>query len=184
MKVVVAITGASGSIYGQRLIELLEQGGQEVSVVLSDYGFQVVKHELGSLRTSASTTVYNNRSMNAPFASGSALYDAMVVAPCSMGTLSRIAVGTAEDLILRAADVFLKERRKLILVPRETPLNLVHARNLVAAIEIGALVIPAMPHFYSKPATLAEAVDTVVARILDALGAPNPVARRWGEDRH
>ncbi len=184
MKIIVAITGASGSVYAQRLIELLEAQSHEISVVVSDYASQVIQAEMGKLKTASGTHKFNNRSMSAPFASGSALYDAMVIIPCSMGTLGRIASGASDDLILRAADVFLKEKRKLILVPRETPLNLIHARNLVAAIEAGAHVIPAMPSFYSRPKDLEEAIDTVVARVLDALGVKNPIAKRWGEDRH
>jgi 4-hydroxy-3-polyprenylbenzoate decarboxylase len=184
VKIIVAVTGASGSVYAQRLIELLEQQKHELSVVVSDYASQVIQAEIVKLKTANETQKFNNRSMNAPFASGSALLDAMVIIPCSMGTLGRIASGASDDLILRAADVFLKEQRKLILVPRETPLNLIHARNLVAIIEAGAHVIPAMPSFYSKPKDLEEAVDTVVSRVLDALGVENPIAHRWGEDRH
>lgn len=184
MKIIVAVTGASGSIYAQRLIELLEDQKHEISVVLSDYATQVIQAEIGKLKTASSTEKFNNRSMNAPFASGSAVNDCMVIIPCSMGTLGRIASGVSDDLILRAADVCLKEKRKLILVPRETPLNLIHARNLVTVIEAGAHVIPAMPSFYSKPKDLEEAVDTVVSRVLDAIGVKNPIARRWGEDHH
>lgn len=184
MKIVVAVTGASGSVYAQRLISLLEEQKHELSVVVSDYASQVIQAEIGKLLTAASTQKFNNRSMNAPFASGSALIDAMVVIPCSMGTLGRIASGASDDLILRAADVFLKEKRKLVLVPRETPLNLIHARNLVTVIEAGAHVIPAMPSFYSQPKDLEAAVDTVVARVMDALGVKNPIAKRWGEDSH
>jgi 4-hydroxy-3-polyprenylbenzoate decarboxylase len=119
--------------------------------------------------------------MNAPFASGSARFDGMVVIPCSMGTLSRIAHGSSESLILRAADVFLKERRKLILVPRETPWSLIHARNAVIAIEAGAILLPASPSFYSHPTTLVQLADTVVWRILDQLGLETPTAFRWGD---
>ena len=184
MKIIVAITGASGSIYAQRLIELLEKGGHSISLVASDYAAQVMQVEIGKLKMGKNTRKFNNRSMNAPFASGSALYDALVVIPCSMGTLSRIAAGTSDDLILRAADVFLKEKRKIILVPRETPLNLIHARNILAVIEAGAHVIPAMPSFYTGPRNLEEAIDTVVSRVLDALSVKNPIAKRWGEDQH
>jgi 4-hydroxy-3-polyprenylbenzoate decarboxylase len=117
--------------------------------------------------------------MNVPFVSGSARFDAMVIVPCSMGTLGRIASGTSEGTMLRAADVFLKERRKLILVPRETPWSLVHARNVVSVIEAGALVLPAMPSFYSRPQSVEEVADTVVFRILDHLGLPHGDAFRW-----
>jgi 4-hydroxy-3-polyprenylbenzoate decarboxylase len=118
--------------------------------------------------------------MNVPFVSGSSPFDAMVIVPCSMGTLGRIAAGTSDTNILRAADVFLKERRKLILVPRETPWNLIHARNVATLIEAGAIVMPASPGFYSRPQTVEEVADTVVHRILDQIGLPVPGAFRWG----
>jgi 4-hydroxy-3-polyprenylbenzoate decarboxylase len=120
--------------------------------------------------------------MHVPFVSGSARFDAMVVIPCSMGTLGRIANGASDDTICRAADVFLKERRKLILVPRETPLNLVHVRNMARVLEAGADLIPATPSFYSRPQTVAQVVDTVVARVLDHLGIGHQLAKRWMQD--
>jgi 4-hydroxy-3-polyprenylbenzoate decarboxylase len=120
--------------------------------------------------------------MNVPFVSGSARFDAMVIVPCSMATLGRIASGASESVLLRAADVFLKERRRLILVPRETPWNLIHARNVVTLLEAGAIVLPAIPSFYSRPGSLIEVVDTVVSRILDQIGLPNPRAYRWGQE--
>src|SRR5258708_20129449 len=120
--------------------------------------------------------------MNAAFASGSALFDAMVVVPCSMGTLGRIAAGTSETLILRAADVFLKERRKLILVPRETPWNLIHARNCCSLLEAGAVILPARPAFYSRPQTLDESADTAGHSVLDLVGLSVPTAFRWAEN--
>ena len=119
--------------------------------------------------------------MNAPFASGSARFDAMVICPCSMGTLGRIAAGTSDSAIIRAADVFLKERRKLILVPRETPWSLIHARNVCTLLEAGAIVMPASPGFYSRPATVEAVADTIVDRILDQLGLPAADTFRWGE---
>ncbi len=184
MRIVLAATGASGAIYLQRLLDYLEQsGGHELHLVLSSYAKQVVSEEIGALRLPAGAIEHSDKSMNAPFASGSARFDAMVVVPCSMGTLGRIAAGTSESLILRAADVFLKERRRLILVPRETPWNLIHARNAVTVIEAGASLLPAMPSFYSRPRTLEEAVDTVVWRILDQLGIDAPNACRWREPR-
>src|ERR1700731_4953271 len=138
MKLVIAATGASGAIYLQRLLEQIDCGKNEVHLVLSAYAKQVVSDELGKLQVPVGVHEHNERSMNVPFASGSALFDAMVVVPCSMGTLGRIAGGTSETLILRAADVFLKERRKLILVPREAPWNLIHARNCCSLLEAGA----------------------------------------------
>jgi len=184
MRIVLAATGASGAIYLQRLLDHLEEdGGHEIHFVPSAYAKQVIAEELGGLRLPGGVTEHSDKSMNAPFASGSAKFDAMVVVPCSMGTLGRIAAGTSESLILRAADVFLKERRPLILVPRETPWNLIHARNAVAVLEAGARLLPAMPSFYSRPETLRDAADTVVWRILDQLGVEAPNACRWREPR-
>ena len=181
MRLVIAGTGASGSLYLQRLLGMLDGRGHELHLILTGYGRQVVAEEIGELILPHGTVVHSDRSMSAPFASGSARFDAMVVVPCSMGTMARIAAGTSDSLILRAADVFLKERRKLILVPRETPWSLIHARNAVAAIEAGAILVPASPSFYSKPATVVDVVDTVVWRVLDLLGIDAPNACRWRE---
>lgn len=182
MRLVLAATGASGAIYLQRLLDHIEQSGShELHLVLSAYAKQVVHEEIGALRLPPGTIEHSDKSMNAPFASGSAQFDAMVIAPCSMGTLGRIAAGTSESLILRTADVFLKERRPLILVPRETPWNLIHARNAVTVLEAGARLLPAMPSFYSRPESIQDAVDTVVWRILDQIGIPAPNACRWQE---
>ncbi len=182
MRFVFAATGASGAMYLQRLLDhVAADGGHEVHLVLSGYARQVVREEIGELRVPAGTVEHSDKSMNAPFASGSTRWDAMVVMPCSMGTVGRIAAGTSESLILRAADVFLKERRKLVLVPRETPWNLIHARNVVAVMEAGAQVLPAMPSFYSGPKSIEELVDTVVWRVLDQIGVEAPEACRWRE---
>src|SRR6201999_1453422 len=146
------------------------------------YAKQVIHEELGGeLLVAAGVHQHGDRTMNVPFVSGSARFDAMVIVPCSMGTLGRIAAGTSETTILRAADVFLKEQRKLILVPRETPWNLIHARNVVILLEAGAIILPAVPSFYSRPDSLTAVVDTVVWRILDQIGLPSPGAYRWGE---
>lgn len=181
MRLVVAATGASGSIYLQRLLHYLGSGGHEVHFIASPYARQVIHEELGKLALPEGTIEHSDKSMNAPFASGSAKFDAMIVVPCSMGTMARIAHGTSESLILRAADVFLKERRKLILVPRETPWNLIHARNAVAVVEAGAILLPASPSFYSLPKSFDELADTVVWRILDQIGIDAPNACRWRE---
>jgi 4-hydroxy-3-polyprenylbenzoate decarboxylase len=181
MKLVIAATGASGMIYLQRLLDQIDCRLNEVHLVLSGYAKQVIADEIEKLRVPAGLREHPDRTMNAPFASGSALFDAMVIVPCSMGTLGRIAAGTGETLILRAADVFLKERRKLILVPRETPWNLIHARNCCSLLEAGAIVLPASPAFYNRPQTLVEAADTIVHRILDLIGLPVPKTFRWGE---
>ena len=183
MKLVLAGTGASGAIYLQRLLDQIDCSEHEVHVVLSAYARQVIGEELGGeLLVPEGVRVHGDKTMNVPFVSGSARFDAMVVVPCTMGTLARIASGTAETTIMRAADVFLKERRKLILVPRETPWNLIHARNVCALIEAGAIILPASPHFYGKPQTIEAVADTVVVRILDQLGLPAPGAFRWAEE--
>jgi len=181
MRLVLAASGASGAIYLQRLLDHLGGPEHELHLVLTPYAKQVVQEEIGTLRLPPNVTEHSDKSMNAPFASGSALFDAMIVVPCSMGTLARIAHGTSESLTARAADVFLKEGRKLILVPRETPWNLIHARNAVAVIEAGAVLLPAMPSFYSSPRTFDDLADTVVWRILDQIGIAAPNACRWKE---
>lgn len=182
MKLVLAATGASGAIYLQRLLDQLDPKEHEIHLVFSNYARQVISEELGGeLLVATGIHQHNDKTMNVPFVSGSARFDAMVVVPCSMGTLGRIAAGTSETTILRAADVFLKERRKLILVPRETPWNLIHARNVVTVMEAGAIVLPASPGFYSRPKNIEELADTVVVRILDQLGLPAPGAFRWAE---
>lgn len=182
MRVVLAATGASGAIYLKRLLHYLDGPEHEVHLVRSTYEKQVINEELGELPLPPNVIEHSDKSMNAPFASGSAQFDAMIVVPCSMGTMARIAHGTSESLILRAADVFLKERRTLILVPRETPWNLIHARNAVAVTEAGAIVMPASPSFYSLPKSFEELADTVVWRILDQIGIAAPNACRWKEN--
>ena len=179
MKFVIAGTGASGAIYLQRLLGKMDARAHEVHLVLSAFAKQVIHEEIGELKIPDGVHQHGDRSMNVPFVSGSTPFDAMVIVPCSMGTLGRIAAGTSDTAILRAADVFLKERRKLVLVPRETPWNLIHARNVTTLIEAGALVMPASPGFYSGPKTVEEVADTVVDRILDHLGLPVPGAFRW-----
>ncbi len=183
MKLVVAITGASGSLYAQRLLARLDVPEvAEAHVVLSSHAREVAECETGGLDIPARFPVHNDRGMQVPFVSGSAKFDAMVVVPCSMGTLGRIAHGYSDSTIARAADVFLKEKRLLILVPRETPWNLIQARNVVTVMEAGAVMLPAIPSFYGRPGTVAEVVDTVVARILDHLGVAHDLGHRWKED--
>jgi len=183
MKCVVAITGASGSIYAQRLLAVLDQVGAAVDVCLSAHAREVAEAETGGLRLPERFPVSQDRTMQVPFVSGSAPYAAMVIVPCSMGTVGRIAHGYSDSTITRAADVFLKEKRKLILVPRETPWNLIQARNIVTVMEAGALVLPAIPSFYGRPSTVEEVADTVVARILDHLGIEHDLIRRWKDER-
>lgn len=184
MKILVAITGASGALYAQRLLDNLDPVAHEIHVVQSNYALQVIAEELpGGLRLPAGVKSHNVKSMNAPFASGSNPPDAMVVIPCTMGTLGRIAHGYSEDVLLRAADVVLKERRKLILVPRETPLSLVHVKNFELLLLAGATILPANPSFYMRPQHIEQLVDTVVARVLDHLGVPNRLVARWAEEK-
>ena len=180
----VAITGASGALYAQRLLDNLDSRTHEIHVVLSNYAPQVIAQELpGGLRLPDGVKTHNVKSMNAPFASGSNPPDAMVVIPCTMGTMGRIAHGYSEDVLLRAADVVLKERKKLILVPRETPLSLVHVKNMELLLLAGAVILPANPGFYAGPKTIQDVVDTVVARVLDHLGVPQKLAPRWAEEK-
>src|SRR6266516_4898168 len=179
MKLVIAATGASGTIYLQRLLEQINYAAHEIHLVMSTYARHVAKQEVDDFKIPAGVSQHSDNDMNVPFVSGSARFDAMVIVPCSMATLGRIASGSSDSALLRAADVFLKERRKLILVPRETPWNLIHARNVVTLLEAGAIVLPAIPSFYSRPKSLVNLVDTVVWRILDQIGLPNPRAYRW-----
>ncbi|MBX6325442.1 MAG: UbiX family flavin prenyltransferase [Chthoniobacterales bacterium] len=183
MKLVIAATGASGSIYLQRLLQQIDCTENQVHLVLSKYAREVARQELDGLEIPDAVSQHAESDMQAPFVSGSARFDAMVIVPCSMATLGRIATGSSENALLRAADVFLKERRKLILVPRETPWSLIHARNVVTLLEAGAIILPASPSFYSRPGSVAAVVDTVVSRILDQIGLPNPGAFRWGEKK-
>jgi 4-hydroxy-3-polyprenylbenzoate decarboxylase len=181
MKLVLAGTGASGAIYLQRLLLALDPKAHEIHLVLSAYARQVIAEELGELVIPPGVHSHGDKSMNVPFVSGSAPFDAMVVIPSSMGTLGRIATGVSDSVILRAADVFLKERRRLVLVPRETPWSLIHARNVVSLIEAGAVILPACPGFFSRPQTIESLVDSLVHRVLDHLGLPVPEAFRWAE---
>ena len=184
VKILVAITGASGSLYAQRLLDNLDPRAHEIHVVLSNYANQVIREELpDGLRLPEGVQSHSLKSMNAPFASGSNPPDVMVVIPCSMGTLGRIAHGLSEDVLLRAADVVLKEKRKLILVPRETPLSLIHVKNFELLLLAGATLIPANPSYYTRPTSVEQVVDTVVARVLDHMGLPHKLVARWSEEK-
>jgi 4-hydroxy-3-polyprenylbenzoate decarboxylase len=183
-KIAVAITGASGSIYAklflQKLAQLKEQVA-ELSVVMTDNAKTVWQTELGDESYSSFPARYfGTKDFNAPFASGSAGYDALVIVPCSLGTLGRIAAGISNDLITRGADVMLKERKKLVLVIRETPYNLVQIRNMETVTLAGGIICPASPSFYSVPKTIEEAVATVVDRVIDLAGLKNE-SFRWGK---
>ncbi len=198
---VVAFTGASGSPYGLRLVEVLLRAGRTVHLTISPAAVEVFDREVGrplilseaefdpigmlgpvAKELDLSRLRYHHyRNFGAGIASGSFLTGGMVVCPCSMGTLAAIAHGVSENLIHRAADVHLKERRKLVLVPRETPLGLIPLRNMVAVAEAGAVVLPAMPAFYTRPRSVADMVDFVVGRICDQLGVEHTLLQRWGE---
>ena len=182
MKLVIGATGASGTIYLQRLLDQIDPAANEVHLVMSTHAKQVAAQEVDQLVVPDGVAQHAENDLNVPFVSGSARFDAMVIIPCSMATLGRIASGSSDSALLRAADVFLKERRKLILVPRETPWSLVHARNVVALLEAGAIVLPAIPSFYSRPQSVGEVADTVVWRVLDQIGLPNPRAYRWRDE--
>jgi flavin prenyltransferase len=182
LKLVIAATGASGTIYLQRLLEQIDCEANEVHLVMSGHAKQVAAQETDELKIPTGVFKHPENDLNVPYVSGSARFDAMVIVPCSMSTLGRIATGSGENALLRTADVFLKERRKLIVVPRETPWNLIHARNVVTLLEAGAIVLPAIPSFYSRPQTVTDIADTVVWRILDQIGLPNPRAYRWKDE--
>lgn len=182
-KIAVAITGASGSIYARQLLQKLERLQaqiSELSVVMTDNAKIVWQTELADRSYEGlKSRVYDVKDFSAPFASGSARYDALIVIPCSMGTLGRIAGGISNDLITRAADVMLKERKKLICVIRDTPFNLVHIRNMETVTLAGGIICPAAPSFYSKPQTIEEVAATVVDRVIDLAGLENE-SFRWG----
>lgn len=182
-KIVVGITGASGAIYAKLLLQklqLLADQIAEVGIVMSDNAKEVWRVELDNEDYQhLPFKLYSKFDFHAPFASGSAKFDTMVVVPCSMGTLGRIAAGTSDDLMTRAADVILKERRRLILVARDTPLNLIHIRNMQTVTEAGGIICPAVPSFYSKPQTIDEVALTVVNRVVDLMGLEDNTYR-WG----
>jgi 4-hydroxy-3-polyprenylbenzoate decarboxylase len=193
MRVIVAVTGASGALYAQRLLQVLAQSEQvrEIVFIMSEHGRMLFAHELGvnlilrrpdlSLLGINTTKVvfFHPKDLTAPPASGSARYDAMVIIPCSAHTLAKVAHGLADDLIGRAAQVMLKERRKLILVTRETPLSVITLRNMLTAAEAGAIIVDANPGFYHLPTTVQELVDFVVQRVCDHLGITVELVPRW-----
>lgn len=183
LKIIIAITGASGAIYAQRLLDHISPEKHEIHLILSNYAHQVIRDELpNGIRIDSHIKQHNPKSMNAPFASGSNPFDTMVIIPCTMGTLGRIAQGYGSDLLLRAADVMLKEKRQLILVPRETPLSLIHIKNLELLSIAGASIIPANPSFYAGPKTIMDLVDTVVSRVLDHMNIDHKLVPRWQQE--
>ncbi|NOT06903.1 MAG: UbiX family flavin prenyltransferase [Gemmatimonadales bacterium] len=187
--IVLAMTGASGAPYAMRLLDLLARERVPVWLIVSSHGWRLLKEESGIGSVAAlkratggdwrAVTVFDDDDRGAKPASGSQKTAGMVICPCSMGTVSAVAHGSSRSLVERAADVTLKERRRLILVPRETPLSLVHLRNLTLAAEAGAVVLPAAPGFYHRPTRIEELVDFIVQRILDQLGLDIDIAKRW-----
>ena len=185
-RIVIGISGASGAPYAERLLEVLsapELAAQvSLSLVLSSTAQQVWDHECSTPLRAFPVPVFGGRDYSAPFASGSSAPDAMVIVPASMSTVARVAHGISDNLLTRAADVVLKERKRLIVVPRETPYSEVHLKNLLELTRLGALVLPASPSFYGKPSSVRELLDTVVGRLLDHLGIVHALSRRWGGD--
>jgi len=185
MNIAIAVTGASGSVYAKVLLDRLQQLASQVgqvALVWSDNARTVWQHELGNEDYNNYTyRSYDKHDFMAPFASGSSSYEALIICPCSMGTLGRIAGGISNDLVTRAADVMLKERRKLICVVRETPYNLVHLRNMITVTEAGGIICPATPSFYSKPQTIEEVAGTVIDRVLQLCGLQTG-GYRWQEE--
>lgn len=193
--IIMAVTGASGAPYGVRLLQALVQAEQKVSLIVSSHGLRLLQTEtslnsvadlralIGAAAWDRWVTTYDDADRGAGPASGSHRARAMVVCPCSMGTLAAIAAGTSRSLVERAADVTLKERRALVLVTRETPLSSIHLENMLRVTHAGAIVMPASPGFYNKPTTIDQLVDFIVARVLDHLGVDNTLAPRWGETR-
>lgn len=183
MEIIVALTGASGIIYGLKLIEFFDENNIKFTAMISENAKKVAKYELSEeeLKKLFSFNFIEENEIDSSLASGSNAKDAMVIVPCSMKTLSSIAHGYASNAISRAADVMLKENKKLILVPRETPLNAIHLENMLKLAKLGAVILPAMPGFYHKPKRISELVDFIVSRILDNLGIENELIKRWSK---
>ena len=182
LRLIIAITGASGVIYGKRLLEVLQEKKIETHLIVSKAAEKVIEHELEMTKKDfekLAQHVYNVDDLDAPLMSGSFQTDGMIIIPCTMKTLAGIAHGYADNLILRAADVTLKERRKLIVAPRETPLSVIHLRNMLAVAKLGVFVIPAMPAYYHKPKKIDDLVDFVVGKILDCLSVDHKLFKRW-----
>jgi 4-hydroxy-3-polyprenylbenzoate decarboxylase len=192
--IIVAVTGASGAPYAVRLLEALVERQQRVALIVSDHGVRLLKTEMdiesvaalrervGAAGWDTVVRVYDDRDRGAAPASGSALSAGMVICPCSMGTMSAIAVGASRSLVERAADVTLKERRRLILVPRESPYSAIHLENMMTLTRAGAVILPASPGFYHRPRTIGDLVDFIVGRVLDQLGVEQALVPRWGSD--
>ena len=180
-KYIVGITGASGAIYGHRLIEHLKTSGHIVHLICTDAGKKVSDWEGESSAFKLADEKFKVDNFFAPPASGSSLYDGMIVAPCSVGTMAKIACGIGDNLLTRSADVCIKEKVPLIIVPREAPLSGIHLNNMQSLVKNGVHLIPASPHFYHRPKTIEDLVDTVLSRVLDHLKVQHNVGKRWGE---
>lgn len=178
---VIGVTGASGAIYAGRLIGHLKDLGHEVHLILSEAGKQVCAFEGFARIAEGADKVWDNQDFFAPPSSGSWIHQGMCIVPCSMGTLGKVAHGIGDSLLTRAADVCLKERFRLVIVPREAPMSSIHLRNQAGLAEAGAMIIPANPAFYHKPKTLEDLADTVLQRVLDHLGVEHQVGKRWRE---
>ena len=187
MRLIVAITGASGVIYGRRLLEALQRLEIETHLIITKTAEKVIEHELGANKRDfegVASYAYDMDNLLAPITSGSFRTEGMVIIPCSMKTLAGIVHGYSENLVLRVADVMLKEKRRLILVPRETPLNVIHLRNMLALAELGVVIVPAMPAYYHEPKSIDDLVDFVVGRVLDCLVIKNELYKRWVGRHH
>lgn len=185
LRIVLAVTGASGAVYGKRCLEALKSADVETHLVVSKAAEMTLAYELGlkaSDLESLASARYAANDVGAPISSGSFLTAGMIIAPCSVKTMSEIATGVTTNLISRAADVVLKERRRLVLMVRETPFHLGHLRTMTALTEMGAIVAPPLPSFYIEPKTIDDLIDQSVGRALDLVGVPSPLAKRWGED--
>ena len=182
MRYIIGISGASGGVYGARLFQKLQETGNIVELIMTPYGKEVMRMEAGidpSVIEEIADEVYQDSDLAAPPASGSHLVDGMIICPCSMSTLSKIATGISDTLITRAAAVCLKEHRKLIIVPRETPLSSVYLRNMLTLAEAGAIILPPSPAFYHKPTSMKHLVDFIIGKILDSLGVEHDLFPRW-----
>jgi 4-hydroxy-3-polyprenylbenzoate decarboxylase len=184
MKVIVAVTGASGTIYAKGFLEAAKKHGIEAYLIITDSGEKVAKYELGGVKelNKLAHSTYEWDDLTAAIASGSHDVEAMVIVPCTMKTVSAIAHGFADNLVTRAADVQLKEKRKLVPVPRETPVHAIHLENMAKLAHMGAVILPAMPGFYHKPERIPDIVDFITGKILDQLGKDNNLYKRWGSD--
>ncbi|MFZ5354820.1 MAG: UbiX family flavin prenyltransferase [Bacillota bacterium] len=185
MKIIVGITGGSGAIYSVALLQAMKQLGIEAHLVMSHMGEKVLEHECGFTREEISpytSRIYDNKNLFAPIASGTFKTDGMIIVPCSMKTLAAVAAGYSDGLLTRSADVTLKEGRKLVIVPRETPLSQIHLENMLKLSRMGVTIMPASPGFYNHPQSIADIVGSMTGKMLDAFNIEHNISGRWGED--